>query len=198
MPAHRAPTLTADQATALLAGTAGDEFGALWAVLLAAGLRISEALALTWEGFDGKAISVRYQLTRRNGEWIRIPTKAARSVDTVALPSFAAEALGALNVRRGSPKFGHCFLTAAGFPPSEQQALNALYAAEKRLGLPRVGLHGLRHTSLTILADAGVPEDVRMRRAGHSTTQMARRYTSGADAQDQAAADALGAAIGGK
>lgn len=196
IPERRATTLTAEQAGQLLAGTAGDEYGPLWAVLLAAGLRISEALALTWEGFDGKSISVRYQLARRDGKFVRVPTKAVRSVETVALPAFASDALTALCARMGNPKFGHCFLTAAGLPPSEQQALHALYAAEKRLGLPRVTLHQLRHTSLTLLADAGVPEDVRQRRAGHNTAAMARHYVHGAEAADRVAADALGVAIG--
>ena len=81
VPAHRAATLTASQAGTLLAGTDGT-FGALWAVLLGSGLRISEALALTWDHFDGESIVVRYQLVRRNGEWSRVPTKAARSVET--------------------------------------------------------------------------------------------------------------------
>jgi integrase len=179
---------------------------------------------MTWDAFDGSTITVRYQLARRpietaqatskgmaravgpTGEaagevdaaysprqWVRVPLKAARSVERIALPAFAASALTAL---KGGATFGLCFVTPAGAPLSEQQALNALYAAEKRLGLPKVGCHGLRHSSLTILADAGVPEDVRMRRAGHSTTSMARRYTSGADVQDRAAADALNTAIG--
>lgn len=194
VPEHHAATLTAPQAATLLDGTDGT-YGALWAVLLGSGLRISEALALTWDGFDGSMIVVRYQLVRRAGEWVRAPTKAARGMERVALPAFASSALSGIRAGRA---FGSCFLTPAGLPPSEQQALNALYAAEKRLGLPRVGLHGLRHSSLTLLADAGVPEEVRQRRAGHSTTTMARHYVHGAEAADRVAADALNVAIGGK
>jgi integrase len=195
VPEHRAVTLSASQAASLLDGTAIDPLGALWAVLLGSGLRISEALALTWEGFDGSTITVRYQLVRRDGEWVRAPTKAARGMERVALPAFASAALSSTRAGRD---FGLCFTTPAGRPLSEQQALNALYAAEKRLGLSRVGLHGLRHSSLTILADAGVPEDVRQRRAGHSTTTMARHYVHGAEAADRAAADALNEVIGGE
>lgn len=196
VPEHRAATLTAEQAGVLIAGTAADELGALWALLLASGLRISEALALTWADFDGRSIAVRYQLARRDGQWVRVPLKAARNVERVALPAFASEALTA-HKARGGRDLGLCFLTPDGRPLSEQQALNALHAAEKRLGLPRVGLHDLRHSSLTILADAGIPEDVRMRRAGHSTTAMSRHYVHGAEAADRVAADALESAIGG-
>jgi integrase len=198
IPKHRATVLSAEQAGSLIEGTAGDWYGPLWAVLLGSGLRISEALALTWDGFDGSSITVRYQLARRDGQWVRVPTKAARSVERVALPSFASAALVTLNERSGKPKFGHCFLTPGGTPPSEQQCLQALYAAEKRLGLPRVTLHQLRHSHLTILAEAGVPEDVRMRRAGHGTVAMGRYYVHGAEAADRAAADELNRAIGGE
>jgi integrase len=197
VPEHRAVTLTAEQAGLLLASTADDPYGALWAVLIGSGLRISEALALTWDGFDGKAITVRYQLARRDGEWVRVTTKARRSVEQVALPAFASEALSALKVAKGNPAFGHCFLTPAGFPPSEQQALFALYAAEKRLGLPKVKLHELRHTSATLLQDAGVPLDVRKARLGHTTDRMAGHYSHGGEPQDRLAADALNEAVGG-
>jgi integrase len=70
-----------------------------------------------------------------------------------------------------------------------------LHRATERLGLPRITQHLLRHSSLTLLADAGVPEDVRQRRAGHATVAMARNYTTGAEAQDREAADALNAAL---
>ena len=55
--------------------------------------------------------------------------------------------------------------------------------------------HQLRHSSLTLLADAGVPEDVRQRQAGHATVAMALKYTTGAEAQGREAADALNAAL---
>jgi integrase len=84
---------------------------------------------------------------------------------------------------------GHIFVTPAGAPPHKVGA--ELDAACKRLKLPRITPHELRHASLTILADAGVPEDVRERRAGHSTPAMARKYTSQAEVADQAAAEVM-------
>jgi integrase len=194
VPEHRAATLTAEQAGILIAGTKDDPWGPLWAVLLGSGLRISEALALTWDLFDGQSVKVLYQLARRDGKWVRVPNlKAGRSVDRVALPAFASAALTSIK----TADFGLCF-KLDGQPIAEWQALDALHAAEKRLGLPKVGLHSLRHTSLTLLADAGVAEDVRQRRAGHSTTTMSRHYVHGAESQDRLAADELDKAIGGK
>ncbi len=44
---------------------------------------------------------------------------------------------------------------------------------------------------------AGVAEDARMARLGHSTTDMARHYALASEVQDRAAANRLGDAIAG-
>jgi integrase len=90
---------------------------------------------------------------------------------------------------------GLVFLTRKGHPVRSDETVRELHRATDRLGLPRITQHELRHSSLTLLADAGVPEDVRQRRAGHATVAMTRNYTSGAGLQDRQAADALNAAL---
>jgi integrase len=200
-PAHQATVLSVEQARALIEGTAGDWYGPLWTVLLATGLRISEALGLTWDDFDGKSIAVTGQHQFRDGAWVLVPTKADRTLERIALPAFASAALAAHKVRMAEARqpgwthFGHIFVTPAGAPPHKVGA--ELDAACERLKLPRITPHELRHASLTILADAGVPEDVRERRAGHATATMARKYTSQAELADVAAAEVMQRAIGG-
>lgn len=51
----RPALLTAQQAAALVAGTRDDWYGPLWALLLGASLRISEALGLGWDDYDGSS-----------------------------------------------------------------------------------------------------------------------------------------------
>jgi len=46
----------------------------------------------------------------------------------------------------------------------------------KRAGLPAAPLHVARHTSATLLALAGVPEEIRMAILGHAGKDMARLY----------------------
>ena len=154
---------------------------------------------MTWADVDFEAgcVTVAFQLTRQGDEWVRDATKAARTLDRVALPAFAIEALREQR-RRMLAAFpgsvfgeGLVFLTAKGHPVRSDETIRELHRATEKLGLPRVTQHAMRHTSLTLLADAGVPEDVRQRRAGHSTTAMSRRYTSGAEGQDRTAAEAL-------
>ncbi len=196
-------TLTGEEAAWLLAGTVRDPYGPLWAVLLGTGTRVNEALGITWADVDLKArtVTVAYQLTRRGDEWVRDKTKAARTLDRIALPLFAVKALREQR-RRMLAAFpesvfgeGLVFLTRKGHPVRSDETVRELHRATDRLGLPRITQHQLRHSSLTLLADAGVPEDVRQRRAGHATVAMARNYTSGAEAQDRQAADALNAAL---
>jgi integrase len=198
VPAFHATTLDASQAGILLEGTASDRLGPLWALLLGTGLRISEALGLTWGDVDlTGSVRVHAQLARRNGEWVRVPTKAARSVERVALPGFALSALTE-HKRRMGVEFGLVFTSPRGWPLHERDVIKALYAAEDRLGLPRVGCHGLRHSNAALLQNAGVPEDVRMARLGHATVTMARYYAGGGEQPDKDAAATLNRVIGGK
>lgn len=203
VPVKAPETLTAEQCAALIAGTRRDWYGPLWALLLGTGLRISEALGLAWDDVDGDTIRVTRQLANRDGQWVRVPLKASRLQEGIALPVFAAAALRRHRLRMATARtadwthFGHVFVTAKGRPPQASRVALELAGACKRLGLPRMTPHALRHTSLTILRAAGIDEQTRMARAGHSTTSMARHYAHTVSAEDRAAADALQRVIGG-
>lgn len=214
------PTLSGAQVRALLDGTQGEPLHALWAVMLAGALRVSEALGLAWDDWEGERLYVRGQLVRVPGEfspkdehghrhrltpgrWAIGPTKAPRKREYLLLPAWAVEALEAHRRAQALARtpetryFGMMFLTAAGTPWYARHVLIALYAAEKRLGLPHAWSHALRHSGATLLAEEGVPEDVRMARMGHSAALTARRYAHIGDPQDRRAAEALERAVGG-
>jgi len=64
-------------------------------------------------------------------------------------------------------------------------------------GLPRITLHGLRHTSATTLVNIGVPLTVVFERLGHAKTSITMDlYAHTHKGQHANAADLLGAAIG--
>lgn len=113
VPDSERPVLDADQARALIAGTAADHAGecelrdgacrlphfdrlhALWVLLVATGLREAEALGLTWPDVDlaeGR-VEVRRTLHRIGGAWAMRPPKTDRSERAVHLPAVALEAL---------------------------------------------------------------------------------------------------------
>lgn len=61
------------------------------------------------------------------------------------------------------PYFGLVFTTQSGTPLYGWRVLQALYAAEERLGLPKVPVHGLRHSAASILIAQGYGlEDVKV------------------------------------
>ncbi|HEV2460114.1 MAG TPA: tyrosine-type recombinase/integrase, partial [Ktedonobacterales bacterium] len=67
-----------------------------------------------------------------------------------------------------------------------------------RLGLPRIRVHDLRHTAVSLAVQAGVPINVISQMIGHSTTSMTMdRYAHIMPGQERAASRALEAALFG-
>jgi integrase len=201
----RGSPLTLDEARRLLNVTAGDRLSPLWWVAIDTGLRIGELLALGWNHVDLEAGTLRVegQLQRRDGRWERTPPKAARSLDVVSL---SAETVAALRRHRleqaserlpSTPYFGLVFRTRSGMPYHQSEILKAFKAACRRAGIAERRVHDLRHSSQTIMRELGVPEDVRMARAGHSTPAMSRDYGQARTGIDRAAAELLGKALAG-
>ncbi len=66
------------------------------------------------------------------------------------------------------------------------------------VGLPRIGVHGLRHTWATLALRAGVPLWVVSERIGHSDPAVTMSiYAHALDGDDQAAAETAARAIFG-
>lgn len=174
-PAH----FTAAQARRFLDVARTDELGSFFAVALGTGLRRGELLELTWRdvGRDaghGDAVSV----TVRRG-------KTASAARLVPLPPFATEALGQLERRPGPI-----------WPVSPWVVSRRMTQLCERAGLPRLGLHGLRHSTASLLYAEGVPEFVIQSILGHSRVGMTRHYTHVEIEQQRAAMERLGRAIG--
>ena len=179
VPERERPVLTADQARALLDATRGTRYGPLWTVLVTTGLRISEALGLAWADVDlaAPAISVRYGLQRVNGEWVRRPPKTAKGRRTIPLTPLAVVALRAQRdlqaADRGAVVLdGLVFTTPTGNPIHATNLLPLLRKALAAAGLPKVGLHDLRHSCATILYAMGIPIEAIADILGHSTVRV--------------------------
>ncbi len=61
-------------------------------------------------------------------------------------------------------------------------------ALSKAAGLPPVKLHEARHSASSLVRDAGVDREIRMREAGHADQAVADRYTHILDEAHRAAA----------
>lgn len=196
--------LGVEEARKLLAATAADRLAALWRLALVTGLREGELLGLVWDDVDGSRLAVHAQLQRLSAErggdangWARTEPKAARGVTRIALDAETARVLAAHRVRQAGERtaawryFGMVFVNERGNPYHAADVRTLFADACKRAGIAGRRFHDLRHTSATLMREAGVAEDTRMARLGHSTTAMARHYGAASEAQDQAAVDTL-------
>lgn len=198
--------LTVDEARRVLAAVRGDRLEALYVTAIATGMRLSEILGLRWSDVDlGRGrVTALVTLAREAGEYhlddVKTGPKGRRPI---ALPEFAVAALREHRARQLEERVAAGAPTAEGlvFVAPTGRPLNAGWMSHH---WPKVAaaagvdvtFHQLRHTNATILGELGVAEDVRMRRLGHTTTAMARRYDHGSEATDRAAAAALQEALG--
>lgn len=202
-PEFRGAPLTTDEARALLSSAAGDRLEALWRLAIYTGLRSGELLGLGWEDVDLEPGRVRVtaQLARRDGQWIRTPTKAARTLEAVALDPDTTAVLVAHQRRQASertpdwPYWGLVFVNHHGYPLHRREITEAFRQACDRAGIARRRFHDLRMSTATLMAEAGVAEDVRLARLGHASVTMGRHYAVVRETRDRAAVEALAALL---
>ena len=152
--------LTPDQAAALLraARAASDPFYPAWLLGICCGLRRGEILGLRWTDVDfaDRVLHVRRQLIRVDGQLLETAPKSLCSVRDVPLSPMLADQLRFM--RRG-------VRVIVATPDALQRALDA---ACSRADVPRITLHGLRHSMAAVAATEGVPIKVLQEIMGHA------------------------------
>ena len=147
---ERARALTREQLGAVLAELP-DDWRLFFELLAHTGLRISEAIALTWadvEFGERPRLRVRRQLYRGTAK--RLKSRSSRR-DLPLAPGMARR----LWPRQGKPR-EHLFATAAGTPLSDGNLRRRVLApAAKRAGVPWAGFHTFRHTCASLLFEGG-------------------------------------------
>jgi len=157
----------------------------LYALMLATGLRVGEALALRWQDvdLDKGLLGVRHTLERLPGQpWRLTEPKSASGRRTIPLIGPAMVALRAQRARQAETRLhlgeawqdhGFVFSSGLGTP---LDGMNVLHQYKKLLaiaGLPTTHrLHDLRHSTATYLLAAGVPARVVMEMLGHSQISL--------------------------
>src|SRR6056297_16295 len=179
-----------------------DRHHALWFLIATTGLRRAEALALRWSDLelDRARLTIRQTVTVAGGVivWQR-DAKSDDSERTIALDTRTiavlsdhrrrqlAERLAAGPAWSPHPQDHDLVFTrpdGTAIPPkrASQQFTRQVDAA----ALPRIGVHGLRHTWATLALRAGVPIKVVSQRIGHAdpavTMQVYAHALEGADA----------------
>ena len=189
----------------MIEGTRDDRLHALWVLAATTGMREAEMLALTWDDIDEAHVTIRHTLHRIDGEWKLRQPKTEKSRRTIPLPPVTVAALREHRVRQMEEqaaagalgRSGLVFTTPRGQPIHGSNLSKELHAVLKRLKLPKVNPHDLRHSAATVLYAAGVPLGVISRMLGHSTIRLtADLYTHRVEDLEKDAADKMQGAVG--
>lgn len=211
--AHRPVTyLATTDVRRLLDGTRDDPLGPLYALAVTTGLRLGELLGLAWGDVDeaDNTLTVRRSLAEADDHgWALAEPKSARARRTLPLPELARHALGrqrslqtAAQAAAGTAwqdRDGLIFTDGVGRPLDPRNASHAFQVARRRLGLPAVRFHDLRHSAATLLLAAGVPLAVISELLGHAGIAItASHYAAIVPELRRDAAEAMDRALGGE
>lgn len=201
--ARRRPLWDTRQLTAFIERASASHHYALFLLLITTGLRLGEALALTWADVDTAAalVTVRGTLVLDHGHRRVNPPKSADSQRTIAIPRETADALEEQRrlqaawrqyAGRRWRETGFVFTGNTGSSMPHATPAKALRVWCMELGLPRMTPHDLRHLHASLLISAGVPVTAVSARLGHASPDTTLRvYAHVLSGQDAAAAEAI-------
>lgn len=164
--------LSTAQLSRLLASARDSRWYPVWVLLGTAGLRIGEALGLRWSDvdLDQGCLQIRRALQRQRGRGlVFVEPKTRRSRRLVCLSGLAVEAL---REHRGRSSDELVFVNRDSQPQESSSVTSALRVALDRAGLPQIRVHDLRHTTATVLLEAGTHPKMVQELLGHSTVAL--------------------------
>lgn len=172
---------------------------AVYRLMLTTGMRPGELYALTWSDldFEGDMVRIRRTVTdSADGKRIVGSTPKGGKTRYVALSRSAKAALldwqHTLVLRSLTPDTDYVFPSKRGSPMGENVWMGMHAHIIQRCGVPRITLHGIRHTSSTLELAAGTPIKVVSERLGHKDVLTTMRIYQHVDVSLQrAASDAL-------
>lgn len=180
------------------------KFRAAVLVFLFGGIRKAELLGLNWEDVDFEENTIHIHRERLIGRGIGIyedTPKTQKSARYIKLPAEVMAELRKLRTqqleRRISlgPKYGDSpavFCNDTGQPLYPQVLQRWFSAFTDSVGLPHLGLHGLRHTHTSMLSSMNIDRKQISERLGHSELSTTMNiYTHLFDDSGQQIADEL-------
>jgi integrase len=197
--AQRKAMWTPEQLLVFIEGGSDHWLYPLWVVAIATGLRSGELRALTWDDvdFDSNRLHVGATMHRLDGEYVRTEPKTTDSTRVVGLPQEAIAALRRQRVQQAEWRLkageawahlGLVFTGETGKPIHRSVPKNALQRECRRLGLPMMTMHDLRHLHASLLLEAGLPVPQVSKRLGHATPAITMSIYAHVMRQDDDAA----------
>jgi integrase len=188
---------TLDELRSVLA-VADDEWRSMIKFGLYTGQRLSDIAALTWSNIDLERNIIRLT-TRKTAKSLTIPLAEPLRTHIKSLPvsDNPSDALHPRAFRvvssktRNASRLSHEFVNLLASVGIRQQVSHK--RSGKGFGVRRasseLSFHSLRHTAVTVLKEAGIPQAVVQELIGHDSQQMSALYTHvGQEALEKAAA----------
>lgn len=210
LPEERRPAVgvwSPEDVGAFLAFAADDRLYALWHVAVMCGMRRGELIGLRWRDVDlsaGQLLVIQSVTVADRCRHIGAP-KTKRGNRIVALDAGTVSVLRAhrrqqledrLAWSRAWQDTGLVFVCEDGAMLNPDHVTRHFAALVSASGLPRITLHGLRHTCASLALAANVPVKVVSERLGPSTTTVtSNTYQHVLEAQARQAGDAIAAIV---
>jgi integrase len=166
--------------------------GTLLAFILTTGCRVSDAVGLTWACVDFASGEARFEraVHRIGGKWVvTLPKTAAGERKLLLDPDVLVhlqsmrDAIG--EIAEGDEGAQVVFRAERSTFLHERLILDAVGARCKKLGLPRMVVHGLRHQNASYLLSMGVALPTVSKRLGHSQVTTTANIYSHALSEDE-------------
>jgi integrase len=155
----------------------------LWLFIATTGVRRGEALGLRWQdvNLDNARISIRQTLlaVRHIPQFGQPKTKKGKR--NISLDAFTVKVLRSHRKAQAAERLAAgsayedqdlVFATEVGGVVHPDRITRRFGRLVQKSGLPRVTLHGLRHSYATIALEAGIHPKVVSERLGHSTVSL--------------------------
>jgi integrase len=198
----------ADQIGRFLRHVEGDRLGPLWRFLIATGTRRGEALGLRWSDvdLDAGAVTIRRSRIVASGRVVEGAPKTKAGQRSIAIDAATVAVLRSWKSMQAAERLlmgagwgndvGVVFTRPDGTPLYPQTITASFKEISLDLGLPTIGVHGLRHSSATMMISSGLSPKVVSQRLGHATVAITLdTYSHVLPAHDQAAADFIGRSL---
>jgi integrase len=188
--AAEAKRWTPEQAARFIAATAADPLGLLFRIAVLRGARRGELVGLRWAGadLDRGVLTVERPILQLGGKLEESTPKTRAGERLIFLDAETAELLrqwhrAQLRLRMQSAPGAWqdndlIFCQPDGSPWNPDHVSRRFKRLAAEAGVPVIKLHeGGRHTGNSLMRDAGVDQEIRMREVGHSDRDVNSRYT---------------------
>ncbi len=196
-------TWTPEQLRKFFAGIIDHRLAAAYILAATTGMRRGEVLGVRWRDIDFKSrrlhvqqtvLTVEYQIVIGRPKTLRGERKIALDEQTIRVLQIHREAQRREKqlLGDGYQDHGLVFAREDGAPVHPDYFSQTFDRTVKRLGLPKIRLHDLRHTHATLGLAAGVHVKVIADRLGHATTSFTQDvYIHAIPAVEEDAADQI-------